>query len=123
MSPGRALLAVSGWIALAATLLPAAGAARIVVTLAFLLLGPGAALVGLRRRLSAGVAPDAGEDRTLAVVLSVCLATLVSEGLYLGHLYSTPRAMSLLAGITTVAAVWPGRRAVSAARRGRSRPT
>ena len=112
MSAGRILLALCGWAALAATLLPAAGAARIAITLAFLLLGPGAALMGLRRRLTPRIEPDKGEDRILTVVLSVCLATLVSEGLYLGHLYTTYRAVGLLAAITTIAALCPGRRVV-----------
>lgn len=111
MRAGRILLAASGWIALAATLLPAASGERIAPTVAFLFLGPGAALTGLRRRLSPSVAPDAGEDRMLTVVLSVCLAVLVSEGMYLGHFYTTPRAMCVLAGLTTVAALCPGRRA------------
>ncbi len=111
MSAGRVLLALSGWIALAATALTAGGAVRIVLTVAFLVLGPGAALTGLRRRLTPQVEPDAGEDRILTVVISLCLATLVSEAFYLGHCYTTVRAMSVLAGITTLAALCPGRRA------------
>lgn len=108
-TPRRILLAVSGWIAFAATLLPAASPERILPTAAFLVLGPGAACVGLRHRLDQGTAADGLEDFTLTFVVSLGLGALVSEALYLGHAFTTPRAMAVLAVITTVAALIPGR--------------
>lgn len=115
MTPGRLILLVSGWLALAATLLPAASFERIVPTVAFLVLAPGAALVGMQRRLGRwkrGRQTEPGErDRlestVLAVVLSLSLATLVSEGFFIGHAFTLTRAMAALAGITSVAALFP----------------
>lgn len=112
LTPGRALLALSGWIALAATLLPAASPERIAPTVVFLVFGPGAACVGLRRRLDSDTRSNAGsgrlEDFTLTFVVSLGLAAIVSEAFYLGHAFTTPRAMAALAAVTTVAALIPG---------------
>lgn len=110
MSPGRVLLALSGWIALAATALPAASIERIVPTAAFLLLAPGAAVVGLRRRRPGAEPADRLGDWMLIVVVSLGLAVIVSEAYYLGHAFSTVRAFGTLAALTTLAALAPGRR-------------
>lgn len=110
MTSRRYVLAVSGWLALGATLLPAASIERILPTVAFLAAAPGAALVGLRRRLGRGEAvPEPLEDAVLAVAVSLSLAVLVSEGLFIGHVFSMPRAMAALAVLTTAAALIPAR--------------
>lgn len=109
LTPGRILLAVSGWIALAATFLPAASPERILPTVAFLVFGPGTACVGLRRRLDRGAPADGLGDFTLTFVVSLALGALVSEALYLGHAFTTPRAVGALAAVTTVATLIPGR--------------
>ena len=113
MTNRRYLLASSGWLALVCTLLPAASVERIVPTVAFLALAPGAALVGLRRRLrrdeKAAVRPLSLEDGVFAVAASLSLAVLVSEGLFVGHAFSMARAMIALAGVTTLAALTPVR--------------
>jgi hypothetical protein len=108
----RLLLAASGWAALAATLLPAASAERIVPTVAFLALAPGAAAVGAVRRLArARVRDDRLENLVVTVAVSLSLATLVSEGLLFAHGFTLSRAMIVLAGLTSAAALVPGRRA------------
>lgn len=113
MTRRRYLLAGSGWLALLCTLLPPASVERIVPTVAFLALAPGAALVGLRRRLGRDDKPDARpsplEDGVFAVAASLSLAVLVSEGLFVGHAFSMARAMTALAGVTTLAASIPMR--------------
>jgi hypothetical protein len=118
MTSRRYLLAASGWLALACTLLPPASLERILPTLAFLAIAPGAALVGLRRRLnrSSAAGGEAAllnnavlENAVLAVVVSLSAAVLVSEGLFVGHAFTMPRAMLALASLTTVAALVPGR--------------
>ena len=114
MSACRVLLALSGWIALAATALPAASIERIVPTMAFLLLAPGGAVVGLRRRRHGGEPADRLGDWTLTVVVSLGLAVLVSEAYYLGHAFGTVRALGTLAALTTLAALAPGRRRAGA---------
>jgi hypothetical protein len=114
-APGtaRLLLAASGWLALACTLFPAGSVERIVPTVAFLALGPGAACLGALRRLTGGSAPsdDRLEEWVIAVVVSLSLATLVSEALFLAHGFTLPRAMLVLAGLTSAAALAPGRSA------------
>jgi hypothetical protein len=113
MSPLRILIAVSGWIAMAATLLPAASVERIVPTVAFLVLAPGAAFVGLRSRIDHSSTPDALEDFTLTIVVSLGLGALVSEALYLSHAFTLPRALIALAALTSAGALIPGRRRVA----------
>lgn len=110
----RLLLAASGWLALAATLLPAASAGRIAATVAFLVVAPGAAAVGaVRRRARAQARSDRLEDLVITVVVSLGLATLVSEALFLAHAFTLARAMIVLAGLTSAAALIPARRAVA----------
>jgi hypothetical protein len=116
MTKARYLVAGSGWLALACTLLPPASLERILPTIAFLALAPGAAFVGLRRRLrrsgSDAATREAAldlEDAVLAVVTSLSAAVLVSEGLFVAHAFTMPRAMLALAALTSVAALIPGR--------------
>jgi uncharacterized membrane protein len=122
--------AAGGWIALAALALPAASVPRIVIGVAFVACGPGAAVVGLARALlrRRGRRLDGWEAAMLVVVVSVSLCALVAEAFYLTHSFTTPRCTIVLAVLTSIAALWPveepgpprnGAGAVSVARRGR----
>ncbi|WP_329562911.1 family 16 glycosylhydrolase [Kitasatospora sp. NBC_01266] len=111
----RIALALSGWIALLATALPAAGPLRTVLTAAFVLVCPGAAV--LRPALSPRAADAGGrtaldllEDLVLTPAVSLALAVLVAQAFLLNHAFTVPRALGVLAVVTTVAALWPGRR-------------
>ncbi len=108
MTGKRMLLAVSGWIAFAATLLPPASPERIIPTLAFLVLAPGAACVGLYHRVARPPA-DTLENLAFTVMLSLGSAALISEALYLTHVFTLNRAFAALAALTTLAALCPGR--------------
>lgn len=103
------LTAASGWIALAALLLPAASAPRILIASAFVACGPGAALMRpassvLRRH---GHAPDTLEASVLVVALSLSVCALVAEAFLLTHSFTVVRCTVALAVFTTVAALWP----------------
>lgn len=104
----RIALAATGWLAFAATLLPEASPERIVSTLGFLVLAPGAACVGLYHRMD-HARGDVLEDLAFAVMLSLGLAALISEALYLAHVFTLDRALAVLAALTTLAALCPGR--------------
>jgi uncharacterized membrane protein len=100
-----AVLAVSGWLALAATRLPDASPGRIAVCLAFVLICPGAAVM----RVVA--ATTRGRDRyeplltvALTVAASLAVVTLVSEAFYLTGAYTMTRCVSALAALTSLAA-------------------
>jgi hypothetical protein len=101
--------ALSGWLGFAATLLPPASPERIIPTLVFLAFGPGAACVGLYHRVD-GARGDALEDLAFTVMLSLGTAALVSEAMYLAHVFTLDRAFAALAALTTLAALCPGRR-------------
>ncbi|MFF6792981.1 hypothetical protein ACFY9C_28370 [Streptomyces filamentosus] len=102
----RALLAVSGWLALAATLLPDAFPLRWPPVLLFVCLGPGLALLYPRPR---GPRPGTClETFALAAPLSLSLAALTSTGLFLAGSFSVPAFLVPLAALTTVAALLPG---------------
>jgi hypothetical protein len=109
MTAKRILLAASGWAALAATLLPQASPERIIPTLAFLALGPGKACVDLYHRVDRATAHDVLEDLAFTVLVSLGLAALVSEAMYLSHVFTLNRAFATLAALTTLAALCPGR--------------
>jgi beta-glucanase (GH16 family) len=101
-------LALSGWAALAATALPSGAAPlRVALTAAFLLVCPGLAAVRASRRTATGRArpPDTMEDAMLSVALSVALDTLVAVGFYLDRSFTVPRALGLLAALTTALAL------------------
>jgi len=95
------LLASYGWLALAAASLSWLAPARPVAVFAFTLTGPGAALVRLLpvRELL--------ERVTLAVALSLSLATLVAEAAYIGHRLRPLEMLAGLAALCTVAALAP----------------
>ncbi|MXM64518.1 hypothetical protein GR925_13945 [Streptomyces sp. HUCO-GS316] len=113
MTPLRWVLVLSGWAALAAaTFLPDAGVLRVLVTTAFLLVCPGLAASRWARS-----APAYARDRTavletglLAVVISLSLAVIVAETLYLSDAFTVTRALLALAVVTSVLALVPGRR-------------
>ncbi|MFJ7962950.1 hypothetical protein [Streptomyces sp. NPDC096324] len=105
-------LALSGWVTLAVvTLLPDALVLRGVVTTAFLLVCPGLAASRWAR-------PGAvrARDRTalletgvLALTLSVSMAVLVVEPLFLRDAFTVTRALLALAAVTSVLTLLPRR--------------
>jgi hypothetical protein len=107
--PLRLALAASGWVALAATALPAASPVRVAVAFAFLLICPGAAAVRLadallRRR---GLRIDPLEGFVLTIALSLAAGALVAEVFFLTANFTMDRALVVLAGLTSVAALVP----------------
>ncbi|MYS93094.1 MULTISPECIES: hypothetical protein [Streptomyces] len=102
-------VALSGWMALAATALPAGTPLRVATTSAFLLVGPGLAATLLVRRKS-GVESGHGnglEFAVLTVALSLALSTLVAEILFLTKASASTRALLILAVLTSVLALTP----------------
>ena len=103
-------LAASGWLALASTALPAISTLRVLLTLAFILLCPGIAIL----RIAAVTAPkhtDGYEPllrATLAVAASLSLVTLVSEAFFLTGSFTMQRCVMALAALTTALALAPG---------------
>ncbi|MFJ7017014.1 hypothetical protein ACIQUW_01515 [Streptomyces sp. NPDC101117] len=109
----RLALALSGWVAAAvAALAPDASAFRVLVTTAFLFLGPGAAAVRWTRLTSRSDAgwPALLETGLLTLVLSACLAVVVSVALYLIGGFTMVLALVVLAAVTSVLALLPGER-------------
>jgi len=112
-------IAASGWLALAATALPAGNALRVVVTAAFLIVCPGLAAVWPRRsaaRRGPGWATVL-EPAVLSVVLSLSLAVLVAEAFFLSRTFTFTRALLALAVLTSVLALMPGPGVLRSARR------
>ncbi|MET9347127.1 hypothetical protein [Streptomyces termitum] len=102
----RAAVALSGWLALAATLLPDGSALRWPPVLLFVCLGPGLALLHPQPR---GLRPGARlESFALAAPLSLALASLAATALFLLGAFSVPAFLVPLAAFTTVAALLPG---------------
>jgi hypothetical protein len=102
----RVLLAASGWIALAVTLLPAGWPVRWLPALAFILLGPGLALLLPRPR---GERDGARlEMWALAGPMSLSLGVLTATLLLLLEVFSVAAFLIPLALITSVAAYLPG---------------
>ena len=105
----RIALALSGWIALAATRLPAGSPARVTIAALFLLTCPGLALV----RIPAAVRARCGrpleplETAVLTVALSLAAGALVSEAFYLTDSFTLARAGAALALLTSLAALCP----------------
>lgn len=103
-------LAISGWLALAATALPALSIPRVLLSLAFILLCPGTAIL----RIVAATAPERTDGyepllrATLAVAASLSVATLVSEAFFLAGSFTTQRCVMALAALTTALALAPG---------------
>ncbi|MET7691764.1 hypothetical protein ABZT06_27920 [Streptomyces sp. NPDC005483] len=103
-------LALSGWSALAAvTLLPDADDLRVVVTTVFLLVCPGLAASRWARPGSARPTDRAAvlETGVLTVVLSLSLAVLVVEPMFLSDTFTVTRALLALAAATSVLALLP----------------
>src|ERR1700680_3470005 len=86
--PSSRLVVLSGWTALAATRLPSGSVIRVLPVTLFILLGPGTAFV--RRWLIA----DLLEKAVIAVALSTAVATLTSEALVLGGMWSPTLALA-----------------------------
>ncbi|GHA94467.1 hypothetical protein ACIQRS_18515 [Streptomyces termitum] len=102
----RAAVAASGWLALAATLLPDGSVPRWPPVLLFVCLGPGLALLHPQPR---GLRPGARlESFALAAPLSLALASLAATVLFLLGAFSVPAFLVPLAAFTTVAALLPG---------------
>lgn len=114
----RLLPPLVGWCAVAATALPAASPLRTLPVVAFLLAGPGAAVVRVcapaLRRYGAGSREDGFtrdsdrlEQLVLALFLSVSAAVLCATALLAAGSFSGLRLLVLLAAATTVAACCP----------------
>ena len=93
--PPSIVLALSGWVALAATQLPGGSAVRAVPVSLFLLLAPGTAVV------RGWLKVDALKRVVIAVAVSTAAAVLVGEALVLTGSWSTTLALALLAALTT----------------------
>ncbi|MFF5505424.1 hypothetical protein ACF1E9_24620 [Streptomyces roseolus] len=102
----RAALAVSGWVALAATALPDGSALRWIPVLAFVGFAPG--LVLLTRQPSGPLPGARLEVFALAAPVSLALATLTATGLFLADAFSVVAFLGTLAAFVTVAALLPG---------------
>ncbi|MEV7424971.1 hypothetical protein [Streptomyces sp. NPDC091212] len=101
----RAVLALTGWLALAATALPSASPARWIPVLLFVAFGPGCALL---LPLPPGLRPAARlEAVALAAPLSLSLAALAATALYLVAGFTATVFLASLAAVTTVAALLP----------------
>ena len=102
-------LAASGWIALAATHLPPSSLPRVLITVSFVIAGPGLAAVRFAeffpQRRTRSYEP--GTAAVLAVAVSIALATLISEALVLADAFTMTRCMFALATLTTLLASAP----------------
>ncbi|MFI6296400.1 hypothetical protein ACIBEJ_32745 [Nonomuraea sp. NPDC050790] len=97
------LLGLSGWVAVLVGHLAAGSAVRVVVTIVFLVLCPGAAVLGLVRPLLGrrDHTGDAMESAALAFAISVGLGMLVSEAYFLTGTFTMDRALITLAAATS----------------------
>ncbi|MEU2783570.1 MULTISPECIES: hypothetical protein [unclassified Streptomyces] len=109
----RWCVALSGWVALISTALPAASPVRVGATVTFLLVCPGLAAT----LWGTGHGPRREDGRTallarvvLAGAVSVALSALVAEALFLIGLFSPVRALFALAALTTAMVLVPGLR-------------
>ncbi|MFC1420355.1 glycoside hydrolase family 16 protein [Streptacidiphilus cavernicola] len=106
------VLALSGWAALVATLLPAAEPVRVLLVVVFLVLCPGAAAVRAGTPVSRpGARPGSdGREResarleaaVLTVALSLAIGALVAEAFFLSRSFTAARALATLAAVTTL---------------------
>ncbi|GAA3723581.1 hypothetical protein [Streptomyces tremellae] len=113
----RTVLALSGWVALAATLLPGGDVLRWAPVLLFVTLGPGLAVL----HPQPGAPRPAARLETLALAapLSWSLAALDATALFLVRGFSAPVFLISLAAFCTVAALLPGLPLPGAIRGGR----
>lgn len=108
MTALRWAVALSGWLALAATALPVSPAARVPVTAVFLLVCPGlAATLLCARQLFTDRFGRATvlEAALVTGAVSLSLSALVAEVLFLSHAFTTARALMALAALTSVMAL------------------
>lgn len=102
-------LALSGWVAFAATRLPDGSPPRVIIAFAFLLLCPGAAAVRLGDAIlrRSGLRIDRLEAFVLTIGLSLALGAIVAEAFFLTGTYTTTRALGALAVFTSFGALCP----------------
>jgi hypothetical protein len=119
----RAALALSGWVALAVTLLPGGALLRWAPVLLFVTFGPGLAVLHPRPRprpRQGTGEPGPGtrlETLALAAPLSWSLATLAATALFLVQGFSATVFLVSLAAFCTVVALLPGMPLPTAMRR------
>ncbi|GGP38023.1 hypothetical protein [Streptomyces melanogenes] len=102
----RIAMALSGWVALGATQLPAATPARWIPVLLFVCFGPGFALLYPQPDM---LRPGARlEALALAAPLSLSLGALVSTSLFLVKGFSSTAFLVSLAAFATAASAFPG---------------
>ncbi|GFH37324.1 hypothetical protein [Streptomyces pacificus] len=102
----RAAVALSGWVALAATLLPGGSPLRWVPVLLFVGFGPGLALLHPQ---PAGLRPAARlEAFALAAPISLSVAVLIATSLFLVGGFTVTAFLLPLAAFATVVAALPG---------------
>lgn len=102
----RAAVAVSGWVALAASLLPGGSPLRWIPVLLFVCFGPGFAMLypqpsGLRSGARL-------EAFALAAPISLSLGVLTATSLYLVRAFSATAFLVSLAAFATIVAALPG---------------
>ncbi|MET7455990.1 hypothetical protein ABZT03_29730 [Streptomyces sp. NPDC005574] len=110
VSMRRRGLALSGWVAAAFTALPPAMFPRVVVVTVFLVACPGLAALRWVRPPGAVRDPDRVavlESCVLTLVLSLTLAVLVTEVLFLAGAFTFVGAVLILAAATSVLALAP----------------
>jgi len=97
LGPAHHLIpAVAGWLAFAGLELPDGHPVRVVLVVAFLLLGPGYAVAGPGRTVLAGT--------VTTVATSCALCALVAQAHFLTGTFSAASVLATLAGLTTTAA-------------------
>ncbi|MGW4228601.1 hypothetical protein ACWEF9_04820 [Streptomyces sp. NPDC004980] len=102
----RAGVALSGWAALAVTVLPGGSPLRWAPVLLFVCLGPGFALLYPQRGV---LRPGARlETAALAAPVGLSLAVLTATALFLVEGFSATAFLVSLAAFTTLAAALPG---------------
>ncbi|MFI6498807.1 hypothetical protein [Nonomuraea typhae] len=101
------LLGLSGWVAVLATLLSPGSPICVAVNVVFLLLCPGAAVLGLVRPLLGrrDHTGDAMESAALAFAISIGMGMLVSEAYFLTATFTLERTLITLAAVTSAAAL------------------
>ncbi|MFJ8862063.1 hypothetical protein ACIRD8_26980 [Streptomyces sp. NPDC102451] len=105
-TPIRASLALSGWVALAATALPGGAPLRWIPVLLFVCFGPGLALLYPQ---PGPLRPGARlETAALAAPLGLSVAVAVATSLFLVEGFSGTAFLVSLAALTTLASVLPG---------------
>lgn len=111
MRPYTVPLAASGWIAFAATPLPPSSALRAVVTVLFIAVCPGAAVMRITRTPE----PESTDRSDLAfetvavTSASLALTAIAGESLLLAGVFTQPHCVMALAAVTTLLAAVAGR--------------